>query len=437
MEEKTRRAHFEEIKRTIKEAQDYMLIGIDIAKDDHKACFMVSSGRIFDKCYRVENSRVGYEGLLKKIKDYQKVLSPEETIVGVETTGNYMLTLANFLEENGVFVVMVSSMVAKRNRDTLNLSWDKNDVKDAWNVVDCMKQGKILYYHYQENPYSDLKRVMNIYNRLSTERGLYKVRLQNNVLCITFPELTKIYPEVDELVPMTILERYPLPRYIRAVSKENFVQDIVQHSGPTARKHKLQEVYNLAQETIGSKEEAFSLEWETHFIVKRIKEIRKIQEEMLNSIKELSINCPEYELLQTIPGIGPILAGTIIAEIGDIDNYRSNRQILKLAGLDLARIQSGQFTGDVQISRRGKPALRSAAYQAALVAARNDSALRLKFLDLVQKKEAVKGEKRKLLVALACKILRIAFAVMKYKKPYQDNFSLLKNKVLDCAIVAG
>ena len=58
MEKNTRRGHFEEIKRATKEAQNYMLIGIGIAKEDHKACFMLSSGRIFDKSYRVENSRV-------------------------------------------------------------------------------------------------------------------------------------------------------------------------------------------------------------------------------------------------------------------------------------------------------------------------------------------------------------------------------------------
>jgi hypothetical protein len=56
-----------------------------------------------------------------------------------------------------------------------------------------------------------------------------------------------------------------------------------------------------------------------------------------------------------------------------------------------------------------------------MVAARFDNGLRLKYLNLVARKEAGRGDKRKLIVAIACKILRIAFAVMKTKKPYDDD----------------
>jgi transposase len=117
-----------------------------------------------------------------------------------------------------------------------------------------------------------------------------------------------------------------------------------------------------------------------------------------------------------------------MAEIGDVNNFRSGRQILKLAGLDLAKIQSGQYSGQVHISKRGKVSLRSAAFQAALVAARNDTNLRMKYLDLVQRKEILKGERRKAVVALACKILRIAYAVMKYKKPYDESYHLIEKE---------
>ena len=109
---------------------------------------------------------------------------------------------------------------------------------------------------------------------------------------------------------------------------------------------------------------------------------------------------------------------------------------MKLAGLDLAQIQSGKFEETIQISRRGKPALRSALYQAALVAARRDSALRMKFLNMVNLKKLGKGQKRKVLVALACKILRIAFAVMKDRVPYDDSKHTLKQNISNsCAIM--
>ncbi|MBF0385948.1 MAG: IS110 family transposase [Candidatus Omnitrophica bacterium] len=417
----TRREYFESIKNSIKEAQDYLLIGVDVAKEKCDACFMLSSGRLLNKHFKFENTKEGFDSLREKITQYKEALSPKATVVGVETTGNFMIPLMHYLEEHKIYVVMVASLVTKRNRDTLDLSWNKNDVKDAWNIVDCIKQGKILYFNYPNVPYGDMRRLMTLYSRLSQERGKYKVRLQNNVLCITFPEFHQVFDEVSELVPMTILTRYPLPADIAKISEEKFIIDIVKHTDPTIKKSKLSRIHKLACESIGSKDESESLRYETRFTIQRINEITQVQEDMLKKVQSLTKDCEDYELLQTIPGVGPILAAIMITSIGDINNYRSSKQILKLAGLDLAQLQSGQFNGDIRISRRGKPSLRSAAYQAAMVAARNDSNLRMKYLNLLQKKEVLKGDKRKIIIAIACKILRIAYAIMKTKRPYNDD----------------
>jgi len=427
MELSKRRQYFEQIKKTVKESQDYLLIGVDVAKAKHDACFMLSSGKVLNKHFKFNNTQEGFESFFEKIKRYQVAALPKVTIVGIETTGNYMVPLCHYLEENNVSVVQVSSFVTKRNRDTLTLSWNKNDVKDAWNITDCMRQGKIMFYAYPNDCYGDMKRMMNIFSRLSTERGKYKVRLQNNVLCLTFPEFGQVFTEVSELVPMTILERYPLPQDINQLSEQEFVDDIVKNTDPTVKKIKIARVYKLAQQSIGSSHDSESLRWETRFIIQRIQEICKTQKEMLLKVQSLAEKFPEYDLLQTIPGVGPILSAIIMTTIGDIDNYRSSKQILKLAGLDLAQIQSGQFRGDVRISRRGKPALRCAAYQAALVASRYDNNLRLKYLNLIQRKDIQKGQKRKIIIAIACKILRIAYSVMKYKKPYEDEYHVIKS----------
>jgi transposase len=431
MELSVRRQRFDKIKKTIRESSDYLLIGVDIAKNSHKACIALSSGKILNKSFHVENTIDGFKNLLKQIKDYTHALKATEVIVGLESTGNFMTPLAHYLENNGIYVVLVSSMVAKRNRDTLTLSWDKNDVKDALNIVDCMRQSKMHYYRCKESPYGDLKRLMHIYSRLSHERGLYKVRLQNNVLCITFPEFTKIYGVVDELVPMTLLYKYPLPQDICSLPESAFIEDIVKNTDPTIKKTKLSALYTLAGESIGSREDTESLRWETRFIIEEIRHIQSKQKELLDKVKRLLVQCREYDLLQTIPGVGPIVAASMLAEIGNINNFKSNRQILKLAGLDLATLQSGKYTGNTTISRRGCPSLRSAAYQAALVAARHDSSLRMKFYSLIEKKNIQKGQKKKILVALACKILRISYAVMKNKAPYQNFYNMGTDKNLD------
>ncbi|MBI4245414.1 MAG: IS110 family transposase [Planctomycetes bacterium] len=423
-----RREKFEKIKQSIKEAQNYLLIGIDISKDKHDACVMISSGRMLNRRLQFENSKAGYEMFIEKIKEYQQAIKPDETIIGLETTGNYMIALADYLSLKGYFVVQVSSFITKRNRDTLDLSWNKNDIKDAWNVVDCMKQGKMIYYDDDNPPYGDIRRLMTLYSRLSKERGLYRVRLQNNILCMTFPEFTKAYPVVSELVPLTILERYPLPQDIVKVQEKEFIDDIKKHADPTLKRSKIIELYRLAQESIGSTLDQESLRWETQFIVREIQRIRREQKLLLEKVQFLCKQCPQYDLLQTIPGIGPVIGAGMVAEIGDIQNYRSSRQILKLAGLDLSRIESGKFQGETHVSKRGRPLLRSLAFQAGLVAVRNDTRLRLKYLDLIERNKVKRGSKRKFIIAVSCKILRIVYAVMKSMKPYDSDFDQTKEQ---------
>jgi hypothetical protein len=73
---------------------------------------------------------------------------------------------------------------------------------------------------------------------------------------------------------------------------------------------------------------------------------------------ELQGDRPDYQLLRTIPGIGPINALTILAETGDLRrfhhplpgngllaNHERDRQFLKFCGMDLATVQSGMFRG--------------------------------------------------------------------------------------------
>lgn len=66
---------------------------------------------------------------------------------------------------------------------------------------------------------------------------------------------------------------------------------------------------------------------------------------------ELLSDLPDYQLLTTIPGIGPINAMTILAEAGDLRRFRHHRQFLKFCGMDLATVQSGMFRGQSRISK--------------------------------------------------------------------------------------
>lgn len=76
-----------------------------------------------------------------------------------------------------------------------------------------------------------------------------------------------------------------------------------------------------------------------------------------NAIKaraiELLADHPDYHLLPTTWGIGPVNALTVLAEAGDLRRFRHHRQFLNFCGMKLATVQSGLFRGRRKISEYG------------------------------------------------------------------------------------
>jgi transposase len=122
------------------------------------------------------------------------------------------------------------------------------------------------------------------------------------------------------------------------------------------------------------------------------------------------------KLLETIPGIGPILAGTLLAEIGNVDKFPSGNSLVAFAGLDPKVRQSGVILSrNTRLTKRGSPELRRAFYLAAHVAKRDDPELKGYFLKKRSEGRAYKEAN----IATARKICYRVYAVLKRKTPYQ------------------
>jgi len=126
---------------------------------------------------------------------------------------------------------------------------------------------------------------------------------------------------------------------------------------------------------------------------------------------------PAYALLRTIPGVGPTVGAILVAEIGDIGWFTKFSQLRKLAGLDIIRVQSGQFAGQQRISKCGRGLLRWALCQAAGGAARTASG-RARLAAYRAKRQGDRYAGLKALVELAAKLLRIVWGVWRSGRPF-------------------
>jgi len=151
-----------------------------------------------------------------------------------------------------------------------------------------------------------------------------------------------------------------------------------------------------------------------------IRELKRKEQRQVDAARKLIEEDPDtedrFELLLSIPGIGPITALTLLALFRKYGNANRS-QIVALAGFDPIQIQSGTSVhGKSRISKRGNREVRRRLYEATLSAARYNPAVRTIYRRL---KESGKPEKVAR-TAAARKLLVIAHAIYKSGEAFRQ-----------------
>jgi hypothetical protein len=114
---------------------------------------------------------------------------------------------------------------------------------------------------------------------------------------------------------------------------------------------------NLAKDTVGVREGTAGLSMDIRHILIQLELVNRLIAEIEHKM-EITLNkVPCSSRLLSIKGLGVISVGGIIGEVGDFKKFRTQSEIMKLAGLDLYEISSGKWKGRSRISKRGRSLL--------------------------------------------------------------------------------
>jgi transposase len=129
----------------------------------------------------------------------------------------------------------------------------------------------------------------------------------------------------------------------------------------------------------------------------------------------------QSDLLASIPGIGRATAATLLAEVGDFEQFACARKLAAFAGLDPRVRQSGtSVRGHSSLSKAGSPRLRKALYFPAMTALRFNPAIAA-----LRQRLILAGKPGKLIVGAAMrKLLSIAFGVLRSGRPFDATVCL-------------
>lgn len=142
--------------------------------------------------------------------------------------------------------------------------------------------------------------------------------------------------------------------------------------------------------------------------------LAQLDQELTTAVQASPIWREHDELLQSVPGIGPVVTRTLLAELPELGTL-THKQIAALVGVAPLNRDSGAFRGKRTVWG-GRATVRAALYMGALVAARHNRVLKAFYQRLRQAGKAPKVA----LTACMRKLLTMLNAMLKHRTSWRD-----------------
>lgn len=324
------------------------VFGIDVSKASSEVAILINGQKVHG--YSISNDAIGFTRLLEDLK---QVKSPE---IIFEATGVYSRRLQAFLEDNNYSYTRLNPLEAKKQMDSLRAR--KTDKIDAEKLASSQFILDRKPTYVQEEVYQELRDLSRFYQNLTEDIVRTKNRL-HKVLQVTFPEVESLLSTPTGEQYWNFVTAFPTKHWVLELTAEQLREVI---KGSTSKRISEKQINTLSEKLIELANQSYSAVSKTSPIVEEVRyyaqELLRLtnrRDDVLEQMIELAQPLPEYEILLSIPGIAETTATSIIGELGDIRRFKSSNQINAFIGIDLRHYESGNFTAQDHISKRGNP----------------------------------------------------------------------------------
>ena len=398
-------------------SDDMLIVGCDIGSEEHFARAIDIRGRELSKqALSFSNDAAGFQKAKGWMLEVAAAHEKKQIVLGLEPTGHYWFCLATWLVENGISVVQVNPYAVKQTKELEDNSQLKDDRKDPKLIANLVKDGNYGMPYLPEGIYADIRGLSRFRDQLTEERIRYINRLHREMK-IYFPEYMEAFGKVDGAFTLEVLKKAPFPEDILALGTEG-LRNIWQEAKLRGRGYsRADEIVRLATNSMGLRHgtEAAreSVRWFAVQITLLEAQLEKVEEGLCRKCQAI----PHAENLLGIAGIGHTILSGILAEMGDTSRFDDVKEIQKLSGMGLVACSSGKHKGQTKISHRGRKRLRYWLFQAARSAVAHAEEFRV-LHEYYTKRPSNPLKKMQSLVVIACKILRIIFAILRTGRTY-------------------
>lgn len=349
-----------------REKSKKIFIGVDIGKEINYISIVFLGEGTPRYQFEIKNTYHGFNEMKSYIDEAiaSDGLTYNECILGLESTGNYGVNIAKYIEKLGVDVVQVPSVTVKRMKDVYKDVKNKHDKGDARIISYCLRDNHYVVIKKSDTLLKDLKKLTRSLNtyRVSlaqvTNRMHSWLEVGNQVFKVIewdFPSTTginllKVYPCVHEVKYLSVSEVYGKLREYTELPNRRKIALYLQEA-EVAREY-CEPLTDL------KKDEIKNLIEEYEFLEKVIKNLEiRIKKLAL----EIEPNIEKY-LDGKIDGMSDSTFISLLAETNFMKDFKSARSLLNFCGLTVIAESSGGMKKKPGISKSGSRHARKHAY---------------------------------------------------------------------------
>ena len=386
-----------------------LFVGLDVSKDNFKAAVKDDLNNQVMPAKTYQYDRPSMEELDKDVKALKAKLGCG-AIFGMEATGIYHLPVYQHLLNASEHVKVFNTLELKRFKGRIRKT--KTDELDALAIAEALLLAREPSYHPTSEPeLIHIRELGRLRDRLVKKASQCKIQATRDmdVLCRGYTDLFD-----DIFSPSSIAVMKSAVRTTRLFKTEveelaDILNRFMPRSGSEKKALKLSTLFKNAVVPEHMREICIL---EIHMLIQQY-EVLKRQRERVESRIEHCIETIDPWMI-SVPGIGPLTAGVILGELGDLSRFNSTDQLTAYSGLDPSVMESGRSRRTGHISKRGSPILRETLYNAAFAAIRVNPVCQRFYQRL-----KAKGKHHKVcLVAVARKLLHIAYSVEKKQRDF-------------------
>ncbi len=402
-----------------------LFVGIDVSSTDNTVCCLTNDDekRPISR-FTVLNNRPGIMELKERISWLVNKHSFDGIRFGLEHTGCYSTHAAMYLQRHldfgspDVKVYMFNPSLIKAYKKSHFLDAPKNDRVDAWFITAKLRDGHLPHPFTWSEPLMALQRLTRARYHLMQNLVRESNFLMTN-LYLKWSDYTLVFENKLSATSLAVMEEFESTESLAEISLDKLVDFLVQHG-----KNRFDDPQAVAEDLQKAARSSYRLPKAVNDSVNMamassIRVIRTVQEQLKSVKKAIEDHLKAIpQTLDSVPGIGPVFASGILAEIGDISHFESHKQLAKFAGIAWTEHQSGNFTASqTRLIHSGNRFLRYYLMEGANSVRVHDPV----FAEYYAKKKAEPKQfaHKRALALTARKLVRLVFSLLKTNQLYQ------------------